>query len=394
MRKVCLLSFCSLLLLGITVVKSQTATLLSEGFNGAGIPAGWVKINNSIGGDPAAADWTLRQNGYTYTSGNFDPITFHSNDNTQFYLSNSDAQGSNNITETILQSPAISTMTYSFISLRLYHHFREYQTDTGYVEISTNNTTWTTISKIYADPEDSIGAANSFAQKIVNLNAYSNLSTVYIRFRYYAIFGYYWAIDNVTVLASTSSPLLVSLSNFNGYREGNHNLLKWSTVSEENNKGFQIERSINGINYFPIGYVQSQANSGNSNSKLNYSFIDNSLSGDKQYYRLREIDLNGSEKLSNIILIKGIQLKILKIDAVFPNPVITTLNIFISSSEHHNIILQMIDMNGRLMKQTNATTETGSNTISVDVSSLIKGVYMLKVISSTGETAVSKFIKQ
>jgi hypothetical protein len=191
-----------------------------------------------------------------------------------------------------------------------------------------------------------------------------------------------------------NSPLPVSLFTFSGYKEGNHNLLKWSTASEQNNKGFEIERSTDGVNYSSVGFVPSQSISGNSNSKLNYSFIDNSPQGDKQYYRLRQIDFNNNEKLSNIILIKGTQPKEFTLDAVFPNPAKTLLNVFVNSPKHENILLQAIDINGRVLQQKSITVDTGFNTVSFDVSSLSNGVYLLKVMSSAGETKVSRFIKQ
>src|SRR5689334_3373106 len=88
---------------------SQT-TLLSENFNAGDPPIGWSKFNFSSGGiDPSAAAWTIRPDGYTYSSGNFSPVTFHSNDNSQFYLTISDAQGGGE-TLTMLQSNSFSTL--------------------------------------------------------------------------------------------------------------------------------------------------------------------------------------------------------------------------------------------------------------------------------------------
>jgi hypothetical protein len=86
---------------------------LSENFNEA--TNNWTTINNSTGGVPADAAWILRPNGYSYSS----PATiFNSNDNSQFYLSNSDDQGSSSITSTILQSPAFSTAGFTAVNVR------------------------------------------------------------------------------------------------------------------------------------------------------------------------------------------------------------------------------------------------------------------------------------
>ncbi|MEO6404288.1 MAG: hypothetical protein ABIY51_15490, partial [Ferruginibacter sp.] len=95
MNKLLYLALCLTLLLYGFAVKSQVS-LINENFNGTGLPPGWTVINNSSGGiaGPGEAKWTLRPDGYQYGSQYIDPpIIFHSNDFSQFYLSNSDAQG-------------------------------------------------------------------------------------------------------------------------------------------------------------------------------------------------------------------------------------------------------------------------------------------------------------
>ena len=399
MRKVCFWNLCLIFLFTSIVSRSQT-TLLSENFNAGDPPAGWTKFNYSTGGNPAAADWTIQPDGYVYIFSNpsFFRI-FHSNDNSQFYISNSDAQDGDE-TITMLQSPSFNTLPFTHVNLQFYTHYRQFQEDisqnqddTAFVEISTDGSTWNTVLMLHTDPEDSIGAANAFAFENINLDAYIGNATVSLRFRYHAFFGYYWAIDNVLVRGS-NSPLPVSLYTFSGYKDGTHNLLKWSTASEQNNRGFELERSNDGTGYSSIGFIPSQASFGNSSSLLNYSFIDNFPTGDKQYYRLRQVDLNGNEKLSNIVLIRSIPEKIFSVDAIFPDPAHSVLNMSINALHHDEIVIQVFDLGGRMLKQQNSVTEKGSNTVSLDVSALMNGVYTIRVVSSTGETAVSKFIKQ
>lgn len=111
-----------------------SSTILTNDFN-SGLGT-WNTTNNSSGGTPALADWTPRPDGYNVSSN-----TFHSNDNSQFFLSNSDAQGSGGTTETILSTPSFSTQGYSTLSLSYYHFFR-YNSgtdDRARVEVSTND---------------------------------------------------------------------------------------------------------------------------------------------------------------------------------------------------------------------------------------------------------------
>ena len=66
--------------------------------------------------------------------------------------------------------------------------------------------------------------------------------------------------------------LPVSLTSFSGYKEGNSNKLLWTTASENNNNGFEVQRSSDGANFTAIGFVVSKAIGGNSTSELNYNF--------------------------------------------------------------------------------------------------------------------------
>src|SRR6266536_3551428 len=155
----------------------------------------------------------------------------------------------------------------------------------------------------------------------------------------------------------------VSLLSFSGYREGNRNLLKWSTASEQTNKGFQVERSTNGLNYSYIGFVNSKAPNGNSSSLLQYNFDDDNLSGSKQFYRLRQIDIDNRDKLSNIIVIKGQRPTTLHLSGLFPNPAKNTMNVIIDAPAGDIVHLIITDMNGKLIKQQSSPVEAGANTI-------------------------------
>ncbi|WP_412476651.1 T9SS sorting signal type C domain-containing protein [Flavobacterium sp. TBRC 19031] len=173
------------------------ATLINENFNGTA--AGWTTINNSTNGTPASAAWTLRANGYTRST-----TTYNSNDASQFYLSDSDAQGSGSTTATILQSPTFSTVGLASATLSFFHYYRDYDTtDFANVEISTDGSNWTVLNS-YTTTQ---GASNGFVEATFSLASYLNQPTVSIRFKYDGIWAYYWAIDNVSVTGNyTTAP--------------------------------------------------------------------------------------------------------------------------------------------------------------------------------------------
>jgi hypothetical protein len=178
-----------------------SSTILEENFNNA--TNNWGKINNSAGGTPANAAWTLQSDGYIYSTYG----TWHSNDNTQFYLSNSDAQGSGGSTATILQTPAFSTVGYSAADLSFYHYFKHgIVSDPATVAISSDGTSWTTLETFTANT----GSVASFAQASYSLSAlFLNQPVVFVRFTYTAATTqYFWGIDNVTITGTpTANPI-------------------------------------------------------------------------------------------------------------------------------------------------------------------------------------------
>ncbi|MEP6952141.1 MAG: T9SS type A sorting domain-containing protein [Ginsengibacter sp.] len=196
-------------------------------------------------------------------------------------------------------------------------------------------------------------------------------------------------------LAETSIVLPVNLLTFSGYKESNHNVLKWKTVNESNNKGFEIQRSTDGVNFSEVSFVNSQAPGGSSTGNLNYTFTDNNPAGTKQYYRLRQVDIDNHGKYSNILLIRGNKPLTLEIGGLFPNPANNIMNVIIGAPASNDVTLVITDIAGKTVKQQPANIEAGSNTIPMNIYNLAKGTYTVKVVSKAdGQSAVSSFIKQ
>ena len=76
--------------------------------------------------------------------------------------------------------------------------------------------------------------------------------------------------------------------------------MKWSTESEHNNDFFTIEKTIDGHTFEDIGYIEG---SGNSTTLNNYSFIDNNIVNDINYYRIIQTDYDGNSTYSDLISI-------------------------------------------------------------------------------------------
>jgi trimeric autotransporter adhesin len=172
------------------VITSYTAA--AQTFNGT---VNWSTQNNSTGGTPALAAWTQRSSGYIYSS-----TTFNTPDLSQFYMSNSDAQGSGGTTATILQSTAISTVGMATANLNFFHYYRYNGTESANVEISLNGTSWSNLATYTSNQ----GASGAFATVSINLSSYLNQPLVYVRFKYDADNDWYWAIDNASITGTLS----------------------------------------------------------------------------------------------------------------------------------------------------------------------------------------------
>ena len=119
--------------------------------------------------------------------------------------------------------------------------------------------------------------------------------------------------------AEDGGPLPVELITFSVEQKPNGDkLISWITASEINSDYFVIERSIDGVNFIPIGQTKG---AGNSNQIIYYNFIDQTQTIETNYYRLKQFDLDGSYNYSNIISIESQDFIPQKFSfGVLPNP--------------------------------------------------------------------------
>ncbi|TAE68714.1 MAG: BspA family leucine-rich repeat surface protein [Bacteroidetes bacterium] len=176
-------------------------------------------------------------------------------------------------------------------------------------------------------------------------------------------------------ISSTSSPLPVTLLSFEGKRKDENNIiLEWKTAIEVNNKGFEIETSKNLTEFTTIGFVDGK---GNTNNVNNYQF--ESKNKEDIYYRLKQIDFNGSFSYSNIIFIKGNE----DIIKIYPNPTTANININVDNWKNGNkTTFELFDLQGKsIVKESIKANRTILNT-----ENLQKGIYILEIIQNTKRT--------
>ncbi len=199
------------------------------------------------------------------------------------------------------------------------------------------------------------------------------------------------AISAVTIFISPTAP--ITLLNFNGFKNGKSNKLTWTSANEVNNRGFEIQRSYNGVDFTKIGFVNSLAPGGNSTGNLNYQFADVNYLGSIQYYRLLQMDYDNHSKLSNVVVIKDGNLTTLTIDGIYPNPTTANISVLITSPNLQKSTVIIYDATGRTVAKQTITLNSGNNIIPFDVHNFASGTYTVNLISINSNVA-GKFIKK
>ena len=178
-----------------------------------------------------------------------------------------------------------------------------------------------------------------------------------------------------------SGALGVDLINFNAKNQDNKNtLLNWTTTAEINNGYFEIQRSGSNTDFKTIGTVKG---SGTTLLAHDYSFIDDFPQDGYNYYRLRQVDLNGKVSYSSIVLVRFN----LKSIAIYPNP--TSGKIYIRNNENFskgkNIKVELLDYSGKVLYQQELKT-SGVSVITFNLpSKIINGIYLIMVTNIDGE---------
>ncbi len=191
----------------------------------------------------------------------------------------------------------------------------------------------------------------------------------------------------------TSLPIV--LTDFNATKIKNDVELNWTTSSEINNRGFDIERSVDGKTFEKINFVKGKGNAVSVNS---YQFTDHGVLSSANsnqstiYYRLKQIDFNGKFSFSKIVEV-NLKNAVSNSITVFPNPFNSTINVNVFTETSQAFEICVTDLQGRNIATLNRTADKGLNTLQLDELSLFKqGIYFIQIKTNT-ETQTIKLIK-
>jgi hypothetical protein len=184
------------------------------------------------------------------------------------------------------------------------------------------------------------------------------------------------------------STLPVSLISFTGKKETNGIRLNWKTASELNNDYFDLLRSNEGLNFRSITKVSGN---GTSNQINTYSYLDNSAEAGTNYYKLKQVDKDGTETVSDIVVAVSNSLndeEAFYIQLVGSNELKTQFNAEVIG----NATIKIIDINGKTLYSETFSTQKGLNNRSLQLPNLINGLYVATIIQN-GKSKSVKIVR-
>jgi len=182
-------------------------------------------------------------------------------------------------------------------------------------------------------------------------------------------------------LGNTATP--VTLMAFEAHKKDNTALLVWATATEQDNSGFEVERSSDGRSWSAIGFVASQSETGKSTLKLDYSYTDKNPLNGRNYYRLKQTDHNGNYAYSGVQMLSIVTTR--KVD-IYPNPATTSVSL---SGLTGNESIYVYNASGQVVKQLKAEKEL----VQIALDNLVPGMYYINITEQEGSTTTYKIMK-
>ncbi len=188
------------------------------------------------------------------------------------------------------------------------------------------------------------------------------------------------------------TPLPVELVSFAALTSDEGVKLQWSTASEINNFGFDIEKSSDGNSFTKIGFVPGN---GNSNSPKNYEFTDRNANGFLRY-RLKQIDNDGAFTYSDVVSAEVVNVTDYAIYQNYPNPFNAQTVIAFKVPQESKVRVTILDPLGQIIEQiADRTYAAGIHEVIWDAGNLASGGYFasLSLQSVSGNTGLNKTLK-
>ena len=169
----------------------------------------------------------------------------------------------------------------------------------------------------------------------------------------------------------------VELTSFSANLISNNVELSWTTATETNNQGFEIERSEDNISFANIGYVPGF---GTSTEAKSYSFTDQSVNSGTHYYRLKQIDFDGSFNYSGVVEVDVALPTEFSLEQNYPNPFNPSTTIQFSLPVDAQVTINIYNLVGeKIAEAVSGNFTAGLNKVTFNASQLTSGVYFYRL---------------
>ncbi|MFZ4057259.1 MAG: T9SS type A sorting domain-containing protein, partial [Ferruginibacter sp.] len=196
--------------------------------------------------------------------------------------------------------------------------------------------------------------------------------------------------NEFTLLVQSCGPLPVKLAAFNGRYSNNAAKLDWKTSMELNSDHFQLFRSFDGVDFYPIARIQS---AGNTSTVKDYSYTDQLGAAQSPfvYYRLKQFDRDGKFTFSSIVRLATARTSGMQ---VYPNPFRDNISVTVDAAQQGKATIQIFNAMAQNMFTQTVMLNKGSNTIVLNnLPDFNKGTYVISLQNESIQYT-SKLIKK
>ncbi len=182
--------------------------------------------------------------------------------------------------------------------------------------------------------------------------------------------------------------LPIELVSFTADCDGRSSLVEWTTATEKNNDYFSLERSDDAVNFTEIARV---AGAGNSIEPIDYAYTDYGIHGGDNYYRLVQVDYDGTRTVSEIVVANCIESDVDEPEVqAYPNPFNGELTLVLDNFDNRPATIEVYDMLGKLIYMQKADAPQNSYETILNLSNLPTGAYNVRV--STADFVINRQI--
>ena len=189
-------------------------------------------------------------------------------------------------------------------------------------------------------------------------------------------------------LIGKNKVLPVTLTSFTAQKQSTEVQLTWNTDSEQNNSHFDVQRSLDNVQFFSIGRVNG---AGNSNASIYYYLRDKSPASGTNYYCLNQVDFDGKTSISKPISVNmGFRNACMQVYASAGS--LSNLNIIISTEQASAGQLIIYNIGGQKVYEKAISLNRGKNDLSISLSNMDKGIF-IATYNNGSQVLKKKFFK-